>query len=448
MDIPELPRTSDMAGRDTVPQRPRTVLLTGSTGFIGSRLVTALLARGHRVVCAVRHRAQSHHAGGASACAEWIAVDFTRDHDAAAWLPRLSGVDVVVNAVGILRESGSQSFDALHVAAPRALFAACVEAGVRRVVQLSALGADEAAASRYHRSKREADEFLLSQPLSAAVAQPSLVFGAGGASAHLFSTWACAPVLPLPGRGDQRVQPIHVDDVIAALCRLVEGDMRGRIALVGPEPMTLRTFLARLRAALQCGRAWFIPVPMSLMRAVASAGTRFHRGLLDSDTLAMLERGNTGDATATRALLGREPRLVEQFIGPSDRQAATREAKLGWLMPLLRASIAIVWLVTGVVSFGLYPVEDSYELLARVGISGALAPVLLYGAAGLDIAFGIATLVLRRRRALWLAQIAVILGYTAIITWRLPEFWLHPYGPILKNLPLIAALWLLYETER
>jgi hypothetical protein len=72
----------------------------------------------------------------------------------------------------------------------------------------------------------------------------------------------------------------------------------------------------------------------------------------------------------------------------------------------------------------------------------------LYVAAALDLALGIATLVMQRRQWLYVLQAIVILGYTAIITLWLPEYWLHPYGPVLKNLPLLAALWLLYALDR
>jgi hypothetical protein len=87
-------------------------------------------------------------------------------------------------------------------------------------------------------------------------------------------------------------------------------------------------------------------------------------------------------------------------------------------------------------------------LLARVGVPAVAAPLLLYGAAVMDLIFGIGTLFLRKRRMLWLAQIAAIALYTLIITWRLPEFWLHPFGPILKNLPMLAGILLLYRLER
>jgi hypothetical protein len=195
------------------------------------------------------------------------------------------------------------------------------------------------------------------------------------------------------------------------------------------------------------GRAFFLPIPMPLVRITAKAGTMLPGSLLDPETLQMLERGNTASATPITKLLGHQPRPPEEFIEKSGAHAMCLQAKLNWLLPVLRTSIALVWMVTGIVSFGLYPVEDSYALLARVGITGMLAPVMLYGAAFLDLVIGIAILVLHRRRWLWLIQLAVILFYTAIITWKLPEFWLHPYGPLLKNLPMLAAIWLLLELE-
>jgi hypothetical protein len=79
-------------------------------------------------------------------------------------------------------------------------------------------------------------------------------------------------------------------------------------------------------------------------------------------------------------------------------------------------------------------------MLARVGLEGTAAKAALYGAAVLDLAFGIATLVMRKRRVLWLAQGALIVAYTAIITAFLPEQWLHPFGPLLKNIPMLAAI--------
>jgi hypothetical protein len=113
-------------------------------------------------------------------------------------------------------------------------------------------------------------------------------------------------------------------------------------------------------------------------------------------------------------------------------------------------SIALVWILSGVVSLGLYPVSDSLGFLERVGLTGAAALTALYGGALLDIALGAAVYLVkcrRWRRWMWRLQIAVMLGYTALITLFLPELWLHPFGPLLKNVPMLAATLLLHEME-
>lgn len=379
-----------------------------------------------------------------------IEADLAHDLAVADWCPRLQGVEVVVNAVGILRESGEQRFVTLHTAAPRALFAACAACGVRRVVQISALGADANARSAYHLSKKAADDYLLQLPLEAVVVQPSLVYGPGGGSARLFTLLASLPLIPLPGQGEQQVQPIHVDDAVQAIVALIESNRftGERVPLVGPHAISLRQLLADLRYSMGLGPAHFLPMPTAFVRAGAAIGGKLPGILLDSETLAMLERGNTAPSAATEELLGHAPRRPADFIARPAAEGARALALLAWLLPLLRWSVAAVWIVTGLVSLGLYPPAESYALLARVGVSPAWAPLMLYGAALLDLALGIGILLLRRRSWLWLAQIALMLGYTAIITVRLPEFWLHPFGPLLKNLPLLAVLVLLWAFER
>ena len=423
------------------------VFLTGATGFIGGHLLDALLANGHQVTCAVRRPGCIRRAGTSE-----VVVDFTRDHDAAIWAPRLDGIDAVINAVGIIREDGTQTFDAIHHRAPVALFTACADAGVGRVIQISANGADQQAASRYHLSKKQADDFLAALPVSAAIAQPSVVYGADGTSAAMFTTLASLPLSGLPGGGRQALQPVHIDDLVAVVMRLlVESGpyvLDKRIPVVGPVPLTLRSFLAELGRAMGLRRRLVFPVPMPIVRLGARLAGKLPGSLLDPETLAMLERGNTADPEPATTLLGRALKPVAEFISAAEREPVRQRAQLNWLLPLLRVSIALVWIVTGAVSLGLYPVEDSYALLARVGIDGRLAPLLLYGAALMDFAIGIAILVVRRRRWLWCLQLVVILFYTAVITWTMPEFWLHPYGPLLKNLPMLAAILMLMEMEK
>ncbi|ABE49706.1 NAD-dependent epimerase/dehydratase [Methylobacillus flagellatus KT] len=425
--------------------KPRTVLVLGANGFLGRHIVSALMAQGHSVIAGVRKLPASSHPD-----ITYIETDFTKGLAPQDWLPVLEGVDVVINAVGLLREHDGQTFDTLHEQAPAALFRACQQSQVGLVIQISALGADEAAASAYHLSKKAADDVLRTLDIPAFILQPSLVFGPDGSSARLFTMLASMPVLPLPGGGCQLLQPVHIHDLTALVQALTPLNPAGTItiAVAGPQALTLREYTDLLRRQMGLGPLRAFSLHRILAKLAAQAGQWMSSSLLTPETLAMLERSNTADIEDMRFFLGRDPTPVASFINPAEADGWRALALLGWLQPLLRFSIAVVWIVTGLVSLGLYPVEESYALLAEVGLEGTAASVALYGAALLDIGFGIATLWLRKRRLLWQMQIAVILGYTLILSWFIPAFWLHPFGPLLKNLPMVALIYLLMTLER
>ncbi|HYD75052.1 SDR family oxidoreductase [Ramlibacter sp.] len=424
------------------------ILLTGATGLIGGAIARALLGEGDELVCAVRDPSRLHLGEGARA----LQADLADVPSAAWWAERLRGVDAVVNAVGILRESHGQSFDALHHRAPAELFRACAATGVRCVVQISALGADEQARSGYHRSKRAADDVLRALPLPGAIVQPSLVFAPQGASSGLFLGLASAPVLALPQGGTMPVQPVHLDDVVAGVLAVLgrPPERIATLAFVGPQPLALRDYVASLRRQLGLGRAApLLPLPAALFMAGARVAGHLPGSFLDADTAAMLLRGNAAPAAGFTELLGRQPRDPDAFLDPAQGPTLRAHGVLGWAHPLLRLALALLWLWTAAVSLGLYPVELSYELLARVGLHGGVAALALYGAAGLDLLLGVLTLACppRWRWWLWPAQLALVGGYTLLVTVFLPEYWLHPYGPISKNLPIMAAIALLWGLE-
>src|SRR5512139_3756955 len=150
------------------------ILVTGANGFIGRQIVAALRAAGHEAICAVRDGNDN----GAPAGTGTIVCDLSRDIAMADWLPRVQGLDAIVNCAGILRESRGQSFDAVHRAAPCALFDACIEAGVKRVVQIAALG--NGVDVPFVTSKHAADAYLMSLALDWVVVRPSVAYTTAG----------------------------------------------------------------------------------------------------------------------------------------------------------------------------------------------------------------------------------------------------------------------------
>lgn len=423
-----------MTGTTEESGRPaRRVLLIGATGFIGRQLHQALLEAGHDVVPAARR-----------AAAGVMQVDLARDTQPGRWLPRLAGVEVVINAAGAFVERPGNELSALHGAGPRALFEAAAQTRVARIIQVSALGA-ESEITGYFASKNTADRYLAALPVESVVLRPSLVFGAGGGSASMLLAVASLPVLVVPRLFDSQVQPVHIDDLAAAVVRLVEAPEipRGPIAAVGPEPFSLCEYLQLLRVQLGLPAAPILTLPDALLRVGRLLPGLAGSGLLGADALKMLAAGSTADAGAFTRLLGRKLRGPAHFIPRDLAPALSTQATLTWALPLLRASIAMLWLVSGLVSLGIFPLQQSYALLAAAGIPASLQPLMLFGAAATDIALGLAVLFSGSRPMVWRLQIALVLFYTVVITVWLPQFWLHPFGPITKNIPLLASFYML-----
>ncbi|WP_066126694.1 SDR family oxidoreductase [Bordetella ansorpii] len=411
------------------------ILVCGANGFIGAALCRALAP--HRIIKGVRQ----------PRAADEIAIDYTVDLDAGAWMDSLQGVDVVINAVGIVNEHGAQTFDRVQREAPIALFDACVRAGVKRVIQISALGAQTGDA-RFLQTRRAADEHLQSLGIPHHLLRPALVYGTEGTSARYFRTLASMPVHLLPAGGHQVLRPVHIDELAEAVVRLLDGNHAEPSVLdvVGGTEVDYRQMLATYRASMGFAPAWRIGIPSRLMDLGAALLERVPGSLFTRETWRMLRAGNTADAAPMAAVLGRAPAGIETFIPRREAPALRQQALAAWRPALLRGALAITWLWTAVCSAFIYPQADSLALLAGVPLHGLPALVALYAACALDAAFGIATL-LRPGRRLWAAQAALILGYSLVIAVALPEFLWHPFAPLLKNLPILALLILLFSEE-
>ncbi len=301
------------------------ILMTGATGFIGGALARALLAQGHELVCAVRDPSRLDLGGSAHGSWQALRCDLAQVPGEDFWRPQLAGVDAVINAVGILRETRGQTFDALHARAPMALFQAAAAAGVPCIVQVSALGADQGAQSRYHRTKKQADDLLRSLPVAGAVVQPSAVYGPGSDAAAMFNMMSALPILAMPQSGRMLMQPVHVQDVVDGVLALLQSPPRpvATIAFVGPRALTMAGYLRELRAAR--GNRFPLPVlwmPTFVFMGVARVAGWVPGSVLDAETAGMLLRGNAAPADDFIRLLGRSPRTVAEFLKPPAASSA------------------------------------------------------------------------------------------------------------------------------
>lgn len=407
------------------------VLIVGASGFIGQHLAARLVAEGVCVTAAGRARDRLRRClPGAAAIRCDLANDGLED-----WRERLAGVDAVINCAGLFGDE--RGYATVHAGGPIALFDACRAAGVGRVLQISALGAAADAASAYHRSKALADDHLagMGNALGWAIVRPSLVIGHGGQSSALFTMLAALPITPDLGRADGLVQPIHIDDLVEILVRLLHAPLplAVRIDAVGPEPMTTAALVAILRRWLGLPDTMRVRVPRWLISAMARLGI----GPVTREGLEMLATGNTAPVEPLIAMTRFRPATIAQALARRRANGADLQtARLAPVTPVLRTALAFVWLAGGAIPLSVTSAATNMAWLARAGLSGGMATTALWAGALADIAIG-AALLLRIRGAA-LAGIALMATYTMILTHIAPELWADPFGPLTKNVAVLA----------
>ncbi|MGH8083365.1 MAG: NAD-dependent epimerase/dehydratase family protein, partial [Lysobacter sp.] len=280
-DTAPAPRTD--AHRDT---SGRTALVIGANGFLAGYLIAALRRHGWRILRGVRDdgrtlREDQRHAD----LAHMIAPQ--------DWRETLRGVDAVVNVAGILRETGTQTFQTIHIDGPLALAQACVEAGVPRFVQISALG--EPADGGFIASKHRFDEQLMALPLSSVVLRPSVVYAASGSygGTSLLRALAAFPGYQLlPGDGRWPLQPVAAEDLGEIAARAADGAQTGIYQIGSPHPLSLREYQSAWRRWLRIDGQGAIGFPEALVGLQVAISERLGRGPVGETMWRMLRRGN------------------------------------------------------------------------------------------------------------------------------------------------------------
>lgn len=294
------------------------VTVFGGSGFVGRHVIRALARRDFRIRAAMRRPDLAGHLqplGRVGQIQPMQANLRYGDSIEAA----IRGAQVVVNLVGILAESGKQTFAEVQAAGAGAIAAAAAAAGAR-VVHVSAIGADENSKSVYARSKALGEKAVLAAAPGATILRPSIVFGPEDQFFNRFALLAqLSPVLPLIGGGKTRFQPVFVGDVAKAVAEAVEGKSAPGTTyeLGGPEIVTFREVLEFILRVIERERL-LVPLPFFAAK-FQSYFLRYAPGAfkLTPDQVELLKRDNvvSDEAKAAR-------RTFEAFaIAPSTMEA-------------------------------------------------------------------------------------------------------------------------------
>lgn len=280
------------------------VFLTGAAGFVGSHLLTRLLRDGHYVRALVR---KSDSPRPTSDRVEEVEGDITSANAA----PALAGCEALINLVGIIYERGNQTFEAVHHVGTRNLVKVAQQAGIKRFVQMSALGARPRNASAYHTTKFDGEEEVRQSRIPWVILRPSLIFGPGSAFVNqMISVMKTAPLIrPVPGSGEYRFRPIHVDDVCECFAQSLNNPQATNqtLNLVGGEELTLNQIAAEIAACLSIRKA-VVHIPIPLMKTAAGFFSLLPvKPQVTSAQIRMLQEGSTADPGPMRAIFGISP---------------------------------------------------------------------------------------------------------------------------------------------
>lgn len=416
-------------------------MVIGAYGLIGSTIASRLASEGYQVIGVGRSLDGERRR---MPKIQWLQGDLGKDVNPEIWQQRLEGVTAVVHAAGLLQDGAGDDVRAVQVDGTAALYEACERAGIRRVIHISAIGADAQATTLFMTTKAEADAALQQRDLDWAILRPGLVLShqAYGGTALLRGLAAlpfCTPV----AAGAGLVQTVAAGDIAASVLALLQPDAPRRCVwdLAHPETHRLEDITRALRGWLGFKPVPVLKVPDVFIRAMALCGDAAAwlgwRNPLRKTALRQIEAGVVGNPDGWIRDFNLTPLSLEETLAayPATVQDVWH-ARLIFLKPVVLVTLVLFWLLTGLISLG-PAYAAGVASFDGVGL-GALAPALTIGGGILDMALGL-LLAFRRTAGLALALMAIVsLGYLALGTILMPALWADPLGPLVKIFPVLA----------
>lgn len=287
------------------------VTVFGGTGFLGGAIVRHLVLFGHSVRIAAR-RPVKPDLGESNTDIELHAVDIGDAHAVSNAVRDASGV---VNAVALYVEREGATFEAVHVAGA-ARVARCTRNAGGRLIHISGIGADPASPSRYVAARGRGEAAVLSEHPEAIILRPGVLFGRGDALLNNLEMVTRLPIVPLFGHGSTRLQPVHIDDVAAAVSLLLTSTFpNGKLyELGGGGIYTYREILVKVLNQLG-RRRLLVPVPFIAWKLIAGLTSILPGSPLTIDQVILMETDNiVGNDVKTFSDLGIEPRALGEAL--------------------------------------------------------------------------------------------------------------------------------------
>ncbi len=275
------------------------VFVTGGTGFVGGHVIDALLDDGHDIIVMTRHVSKLERLSNKGV---YVVEGDSFDRDEVKHV--LADVDAVVHLIGIIVETkGEGSFEQVHYIGTKNVVDAARLAAVKKFVQMSALGAEEGAASEYHKSKYKAEEYVKTCGLNYTIFKPSVIYGAGDAFVNMYANMLkISPLLPIIGNGAVKMQPVYVKDIAKMFSSALTGPLHSMMTyeVGGPEQLTFDEIVETVARVM--GKKtlkvhlplWFMKINAALMELVLK------KPPICRDQLLMLEKDNVCDVTKIR----------------------------------------------------------------------------------------------------------------------------------------------------
>ncbi len=294
----------------------RIITIFGGSGFVGRYVVRALARQGYRLRLVERDifAASLLKTQGEVGQISIVHGNITQPE---SYRLALKDAYAVINLVGILAEKGRNSFASIHSQAPGVLAKEAAQAGVRRFLQMSALGVDKASTSEYARTKLAGEQVVRNAFPAATIFRPSVIFGAED---HFYNQFACMsrllPFLPLIGGGKTKFQPVYVGDVAEAFSHAlsIDGTESHTYELGGPDILTFRQILDSIRT-MTYRSPYLLPIPSALAKVGAFFAEWLPSPLLTRDQVELLRYDNVVTAGANNFVsLGIVPESVAAIV--------------------------------------------------------------------------------------------------------------------------------------